>query len=218
MLESGVFERYGRDDMSRGVFYMTIGGVLTVGFLISAYVSTLTAAWAPNLWVFLGVGLVIPILGIILGLKSDNPVLSLLGFLMVVVPFGAILGPVLAAYKVSDPGLITETALLTGAITGVMMLSGLAFPNFYSKIGGALFVALLCVVGVSIVGLFVPGVGQLTWVHYAAAGVFALYIGYDMHRASTIPATLDNAIDVATSLYLDIINLFLRLLAARSRS
>jgi len=50
-------------------------------------------------------------------------------------------------------------------------------------------------------------------IDYISAGIFSLYIGYDMHRAHSIPKTLDNAIDVSLSLYLDIINLFLNLLS-----
>ena len=53
---------------------------------------------------------------------------------------------------------------------------------------------------------------QFSIIHYLAAGPFAPYIGYDMWRASEIPATLDNAVDVSVSLYLDILNLFLWIL------
>jgi FtsH-binding integral membrane protein len=53
-------------------------------------------------------------------------------------------------------------------------------------------------------------------IDWIAAGIFALYIGYDMYRASTIPATLDNAIDVATAQFLNIFNLFVRFLIISS--
>ena len=42
--------------------------------------------------------------------------------------------------------------------------------------------------------------------------IFSLYIGYDWHKAQMYPKTLDNAVDSALDLYLDIINLFIRLL------
>ena len=67
-----------------------------------------------------------------------------------------------------------------------------------------------------ILQVFVPNLQNVGFVDWLAAGLFALYIGYDMWRASEIPANLDNAVDVAASLYLDIINLFLSLLRASS--
>jgi len=48
---------------------------------------------------------------------------------------------------------------------------------------------------------------QFSIIHYLAAGLFALYIGYDMWRASEIPATLDNAVGVSISTYFDPRNL-----------
>lgn len=47
---------------------------------------------------------------------------------------------------------------------------------------------------------------------WVAAGVFSLYIGYDFQRAQAYPKTADNAVDCALDIYLDIINLFLRIL------
>jgi FtsH-binding integral membrane protein len=218
MIDAGVFERGGIDTMSRRMFYLILGGILAFGFAATAFVSDLTATWQPNVWVFLLVGLGLPLAGIYLSQYSSNAFVSFIGFNMVVIPFGAILGPLIAEFKVNMPGVVTEAAMLTGFVTAVMALAGLAFPNFFSKIGGALFVALLCLIGVSLVSLFIPALAGMTWIHYIAAAIFALYIGFDMWRASQIPATLDNAVDVAVSLYLDILNLFLRILMILSKS
>ena len=47
--------------------------------------------------------------------------------------------------------------------------------------------------------------------------IFSLYIGYDWSRACSYEPTLDNAIDSACDLYLDIINVFLALLRILNR-
>jgi FtsH-binding integral membrane protein len=47
--------------------------------------------------------------------------------------------------------------------------------------------------------------------------IFSGYIGYDWARANQLPKTLDNAIDASAALYLDIVNLFLRILRLLSR-
>lgn len=212
MVESNVWESHGEDTMSRRGFYFVLGCILTWGFFMTNLVSQQTADWKPGLLTVIVVGLVIPILGILLSSFSSVAIISFVGFNMVVIPFGAILGPVLAQYELAEPGIVARAAMLTAAVSGMMGLSGLMFPDFYRKIGGALFMALLCLVGVRILQLFVPSLQAVGLIDYAAAGLFALYIGYDMWRASEIPATLDNAVDVAVSLYLDIINLFLNLL------
>ena len=46
----------------------------------------------------------------------------------------------------------------------------------------------------------------------------ALYIGYDWVRANSVQRTTTNAIAAASALYLDIINIFLRLLRILARS
>ncbi len=211
-LSSGVFERSGSDQMSRRTFYFILGALLAWGFLATSVVSDMTAAWKPGLGMILLVGLALPIAGICMSVFG-GAALSFIGFHFVVIPFGAILGPLLAQYELAQPGIVGQAAFLTAIVTGVMGVSGVLFPSFYRGIGGALFGALMALVVVSVLSLFIPALANLTIIHWIAAGIFALYIGYDMWRASEIPATLDNAIDVAVSLYLDILNFFLRILA-----
>ncbi|KKR15131.1 MAG: hypothetical protein UT43_C0006G0001 [Parcubacteria group bacterium GW2011_GWC1_39_29] len=211
MISSDVYERIGRDTMTRGAFYFVIGVILTWGFIATYIVSTMTVAWRPGLLEVLLVGLGLPIVGILMSM-SNSAFISFVGFNLVVIPLGAIIGPGLAMYKIAQPGLITQAATTTAMVTGVMALSGLMFPNFYRSIGGALFGALTALLVVLIASMFIPALMEFRIIHFAAAGLFALYIGFDMYRANEIPATLNNAVDVCISLYLDILNLFLWIL------
>lgn len=211
MLETKVYERTGSDTMTRSAFYFVMGCVLSWGFVATYIVSNMTANWQPGTLEIWLIGLGIPLLGIFMS-TSDSAFISFMGFNLVIIPFGAILGPVLAQYEIMQPGIVSQAATLTGAVTAVMGVSGLLFPNFYKSIGGALFGALSALLIILIASMFIPALMGFTIIHYLAAGLFALYIGFDMWRASEIPATLDNAIDVCISLYLDIINLFLWIL------
>ena len=65
-------------------------------------------------------------------------------------------------------------------------------------------------VGLIAAFVFHTYLGVLSWVGVV---IFSLYIGYDWARANTCAPTLDNAVDLAANLYLDIINLFLRILS-----
>ena len=221
MLKSDVFERNGTDTMSRNAFFLVIGATLAWGFAVAGFAAQYTATWVPanqtELWIAFGAVFGLALLGILMSGLSSNPFVSFIGFNLVAAPFGAMLGPIVHMYATEMPGVVTQAAYLTGGITVVMAASGLMFPKFYASIGGALFGALIAIAVVAVAALFIPGLHEMTWIHYLAAGVFALYIGYDMHRASQIPATADNAIDVAVALYLDIINLFLRILIILGR-
>jgi FtsH-binding integral membrane protein len=217
MVKLGIYERRGTDEISRSAFYAVMGSVITWGLIATGIVSHLCANWHPSTLEYWLVGLGLPILGIVMSM-STSALVSFIGFNLVAIPFGAILGPLLAQYKLAMPGVVTQAALLTACVTVVMALSGMAFPNFYRSIGGALFWALVALVVVGVLSLFIPALANLMIVHYLAVGLFALYIGFDMWRASEIPATLDNAVDVSISLYLDIINLFIRILAILGNS
>lgn len=52
---------------------------------------------------------------------------------------------------------------------------------------------------------------------YFAAAIAGICMSYDWAKAQNNRKTLDNAVDSAVSLYLDIINLFLRLLNRSSK-
>lgn len=212
-LSDSVWSRSGVDTIPRRMFYLVIGAVLTWGFVLTALVSQATAMWQPGIVMLLLVGLALPIVGIILSVASDNPLVSFVGFNLVVGGIAAILGPVLAMYAIKSPGAIEHAAAFTAGVTVVMGASGFVFPDFYRSIGGALFAALCALVIVSFVSLFIPGLRDNHVLDYVAAIIFSLYIGFDMWRASEMPSTVDNAVDVAVSLYLDIINLFLNLLS-----
>ncbi|TYK66862.1 Bax inhibitor-1 family protein [Colwellia echini] len=152
-------------------------------------------------------------LGIYLFSKSINPLVSFIGYNLVVVPFGLIINLAVSQY---DPNIVLEAIRVTGMVTFVMMLLGSMYPAFLKKISGGLTIALLCVIVVELIEIFIFNThhGILDWI---VAIIFCGYIGYDWARANAIPKTYDNAIDSAAALYMDIINLFLRILRILGR-
>ena len=132
---------------------------------------------------------------------------------LIVVPFGLVLN--MAVGRV-DSGLVLEAMKVTGEITFVMMLLGSMYPAFFRSIGRGLFVALLATVVIELLNMFFFH-QQTSLFDWAIVLIFSGYIGYDWARANAIPKTLDNAIDASAALYMDIINLFLRVLRILSR-
>ena len=147
-------------------------------------------------------------LGIYLFSKSDNPAISFLGYNLVVVPFGFIINLVVVQY---DPSIVIQAVQLTGIVTAIMMVLGSLYPAFFKKIAGALTIALISMIIVELVAIFIFKMHH-TIIDWIVAAIFCGYIGYDWGRAQRIPKTVDNAVDSAAALYMDIINLFIRLL------
>jgi len=93
----------------------------------------------------------------------------------------------------------------------MMMLAGTIFPAFFRRIARAVTIALIVVLLIELFQIFVLGIHQ-EWIDWAVVTLFSCYIGYDWGRANQIPKTIDNAVDSAAALYMDIIYLFLRIL------
>ena len=74
-----------------------------------------------------------------------------------------------------------------------------------------MFSCLTIVIILELLLLFI-GISTPQWWDFIVALLFCGYVGYDWQQAQSIPKTLDNEIDSVLDLYLDIINIFVRLL------
>lgn len=217
-MEMNVFNR--RDTsgeiVSPGVYNLTIGLVLCWGFLLNwlmiKNVSPQAIANVHPIMFFIGY-FASCFFGIYLFKSSDNPLVSFIGYNFVVVPFGFMINLVVSQY---DPAIVLQAVRVTGMVTFVMMVLGTMFPAFFKKISGALTIALIAVIVIEMIEIFIFKMhhGILDWI---VVLIFCGYIGYDWGRANSIPKTIDNAVDSAAALYIDIINLFLRILRILGR-
>lgn len=201
--------------LSDRMYNLTIGGVILYGVFINAlmciYLTPFIMTINP---IVLLIGyMVLAIAGSVIAFRSDQPLISFLGYNMVVIPMGAVLTVCLQGY---DPGLIFQAFFLTAVITVVMLLLAAAVPALFAGLGRMLFTVLLGTLMASLIcSLLHLGTIVVSWI---LAVVFSLYIGYDWVKAQRYVHTLDNAIDSALDIYLDIINLFLRILLILSRN
>lgn len=219
-MDSGdsVFDRRTTDDtlIGAGLYNLVIGLTLLWGFAVNyIMVSHIDpeAIASVNPWIFFIGYFASCFFGIYLFQSSSNPLVSFIGYNFVVVPFGLIINMVVSQY---DPELVTEAIRITGLVTIAMMCLGTMFPAFFQKIVGVLTIALLLVIVVELIEIFIFKThhGILDWI---VVLIFCGYIGYDWGRANQIPKTVDNAVDSAAALYMDIINLFLRILRILGR-
>jgi FtsH-binding integral membrane protein len=205
--------------VSDSTYNLTIGLVLMWGFALNFLMvenidpAPIMAFRASSPWIFMGLYFVSIIAGTMIYTKSDSPGMSFVGYNFVVLPLGMVLVAMLPAF---DSAVISKAFMATGCITGVMMMLGAAYPKAFLSIGRALFIALIATIVVEVALMIFTGSvpGFFDWI---VVLIFAGYIGYDWARAQSLPKTLDNAVDCAASLYVDIVILFMRLLRVFSR-
>ncbi len=153
--------------------------------------------------------------GTFLALYSDNPFLSFIGYMLVAVPFGAMLGPVVALYS---PGTVIKVAAITTGMVLLLGAVGVVWPrsleSWHPYLLGALWILLLGLFAMPLLswaGLDVStAMGIWDWVGVVLFGALVIF---DLNRAMRIERTLDNSIDVALAVYLDWLNIAIRLLS-----
>lgn len=208
-----------RDEITPQSYNMIIGATLLYGFVVNiimiATCYDFVANINPIIFYILYFGMAIA--GGLMVHKSDNPVISFIGYNLYVLPLGMVLTltiNMLLGYGYEST-IITAFAI-TAIVTVVMMLLGAAFPRFFLSMGSTLCISLLITVIVEIV-LALLGI-NLGIVSYIVVLIFCGYIGYDWAKANAVPKTVDNAIDSAAELYVDIIALFMRVLSILARA
>lgn len=214
-LESGETDR-----MSARSFNLTLCGTLAYGLIVNAVMvyylfEPLQRLAASMGWLGLLLGYLVPTFaGVFLAARSKNPVVSFIGYNLVVLPIGLMLALIVPGLPA---GIVVKAMGLTAMVTLTMMVLAVIAPNFFLGLGRTLLVALFVGLIAEVVATFLFGYRGMLF-DWLFVILFSGYIGYDVAKSQLYPKTLDNAIDCALDIYLDIINLFIRLLSILSRN
>jgi modulator of FtsH protease len=196
-------------DQTRAVFGQVIGLVaVTLGFLaLGAYLGR-------NLTGGLGIAFFVGGFACLIGLNivsgRGRQQLSITLLFAFGLMLGLGLGPVINAYAKADPAAVWQAAGATGAFVAALGSIGYATRRDLSSWARGLFWALLALIVFGIVAIFVsiPHADVI----YAVAGlvIFGGYTVFDFNRLRR--AGLEDAVPLAASIFLDILNVFLLLL------
>lgn len=206
-------------ELSESKYNLIIGATLTWGFGLNYLMMQFFGPAIVNL--VYGYGALPFLLGyivlVLIGssmVRSFNPTKCFIGYNLIAVPVGMV---AVAASMFYDPTIVVRAVLCTAIVTLSMMIVSMIFPQFFTRMAPALGISLLAVVIAEMVAMlfFRMDITILDWV---VVGIMSLYIGYDWVRANSVQRTATNAIAAASALYLDIINIFLRLLRILARS
>ncbi len=221
-LSAGLNMAPARDEITEQKFNLIIGGCLLWGFLVNVFMVKFCFAAAydaivENYLIFLIAYIAMAVIGTIMIKKSDNPVISFIGYNLFVVPLGLVISFVVNIYTGIGAGDIVTAAFgITAVVTLVMMAAASIFPGFFLSIGRVLGISLLVAVVLEII-LMLAGI-TLGIFDYIIVVIFCGYVGYDWAKANALPKTVDNAVDCAAELYIDIVNLFLRIMRILARA
>ena len=221
----GRYERVAPGEDAGGIpvtkYNLILGGTLLWGFLANALICFFTRNMALiDYAVPILIGYIVLALVGVLMTRSRSATVSFVGYNLVVIPLGFVLSLFISEF---EPLMVATVFFETAAVTLTMMLLSLIFPRLFLSMGRALGMTLLIVIVVELVisvvmyatGAFNDNVFLL--IDGIIVVVFSLYIGYDWAVAQQRHRSVDAAVDSACALYLDVINLFIRLLSIMGR-
>lgn len=217
-LEERQYLRAGEAELSERQFNLVIGGVLMWGFLLNFLMVTLFSRQIMQMVESIGVigfligYIVMVIVGSIM-IGKGSAALSFLGYNLIALPIGVVVCACVDGVPVS---VVVCAVLVSAIVTLSFMILASIFPDFFLSMGRVLVAGLLVAIVAEALTMFLfrrysP---VYEWIFVI---IFSLFIGYDWARANTCARTMNNAVDLAANLYLDIINLFLRILQIMAR-
>lgn len=207
--------------LTRGSYNLLMGGLVAAGFVVIALCGLLctNVSFLMSIlqnYVFYAIGSLAVSIGgfvfIMRGMRREGFGMALAGYAMVVVSMGFTTGLILPFYDLPS---IANAFVGTAIIAAVFTLAGGLWPQFFARIQGVLTVSLLALIVVSIVGLFMGA--DMGWLDYAVVLVFCGFIGWDTYRAQQCEPTVKMAIFNAVNIWLDLVNVFIRILSIVGR-
>ena len=202
---------YAGTQVTERAYNMTIGLTLLWGILINVVMAVFFTYQILSLnYILVLVVYFVGTIGCsILVHKSSSPPVSSAGITGMAICMG--LPPTFYAPAFSGHS-VAYAFIATGLVTVIMVILSMLYPAFFEGLGRTLIISLLACIILQVVGSLLFGL-PMTILDYAVALIFCGYIGLDWCRAQRYPKTLDNAIDSAADIYLDVVNLFIRVLS-----
>jgi FtsH-binding integral membrane protein len=125
---------------------------------------------------------------------------------------GIFISPLLFVYGQSQPGVITQAALLTGSAFGVLTLYAWFSRRDFSAWGSFFTVGLFVLIGTSLLNLFFQNATASLWIAGATVLVFSGLLIFDTWRIRNVFGP-DDYVMAAVTIYLDLLNMFLAILS-----
>ena len=126
-------------------YNMIMSGAIFYGIALNALLCVLLgdAITKISIWAILIPYFVFTIIGVIMTIKSSNPLISFIGYNFVVIPVGVTLSAVISEYGGLASNIVMEAFVYTAIVTAVMIVLSMMFPDFFSRLGAVLLTCLI---------------------------------------------------------------------------
>lgn len=199
--------------------YSKMFGWLFIGLLItfvSGYALSLNEIVLANV---LSIG-IIPIIvielvvAVLMGFRIQKmkPLTAKICYILYSVVTGVTFSTIFITFEMSS---IIMVFLITALLFGLLAAYGYFTKRDVTKIGNMLFVALIAIIIISIVNIFLRNSSIELGISIISVIIFMGYVIYDMNNIKYLLSSLDDdkaSVYGAFQLYLDFINIFIRLL------
>lgn len=199
--------------------YSKMFGWLFIGLLItfvSGYALSLNEIVLANV---LSIG-IIPIIiielvvAVLMGFRIQkmNPLTAKICYILYSIVTGVTFSTIFITFEMSS---IIMVFLITALLFGLLAAYGYFTKRDVTKIGNMLFVALIAIIIISIVNIFLRNSSIELGISIISVIIFMGYVIYDMNNIKYLLSSLDDdkaSVYGAFQLYLDFINIFIRLL------
>jgi FtsH-binding integral membrane protein len=218
--------------MRRSDFFLAISVVIlaAIGFTVLGGIFTMAVKFT-SIWWLIGSSVawaaVILTAGMLIVL-SQNPLWQFTVLAVATTATGAYLGPLLAVFPAQYAAIVQQFALnaiyYTAGIALIAGLLGFLWPHsvqngfwWMMRVTFAFLVASLLAIG-GVIALVYSGqlsaartlIAYLDWTGIA---LFTVWVFFNMNQAREMPANMSNAIVVAFNVYMDMINIWIRIFA-----
>jgi FtsH-binding integral membrane protein len=192
-------------------YAFSVGLFTTLGMAATGLAAFLASAITLTMPMFIAL-LLTSFVGIFVA-KKKSTTLALIGYAMIAIPLGVMLGPVAILLKL--PQIITAVAL-TGGLTTAMWIVATMVPKISEGVGLYVIGGLL----VLLMGMFIftSGVAYTAWTVIGIIFFCAVLI-YDVNNAlNDDDKTMSSAIFNSVGIYLDVLNILIRIMSLSGSS
>lgn len=209
-----------KNSYSKIFMWMFIGLLVTfaTGYFVSTNENMLSAIFGSNLYWLFPIAELVVVIFLSARLHKMSDTTAKISFILYSFLTGLTFSSIFVIYEITS---IMYVFLVSAIVFGVFALFGAFTKIDLTKIGTVLLMLLLGIIICSIINIFLASQGFDLVICIISLIVFMIYVAYDIQKIKKLENYYDGdklAIIGALELYLDFINIFLRLLQLFGRS
>lgn len=209
-----------KNNYSKVFMWMFIGLLVTfaTGYFVSTNERMLISIFSSSIYFFLIIAELVVVIFLSARLHKMSETTAKISFILYSFLTGLTFSSVFVVYQITS---ILYVFLVSALLFGIFAVIGATTKIDLSKLGTILLMLLVGIIICTIINLFIGSQGFNLVLCIIGLVVFMIYVAYDMQKIKQLENIYEGdklAIIGALELYLDFINIFLRLLQLFGRS